>query len=127
MNNNGAPNPRNRAIAMASLRAVVAGYLVYLGGKLISDYLKGESEIIPWMVWVFGPLFIVAGLAFGFYTWKRYQKEKAESQSVAVQDTSAETLPETTEETPKQPESTEETPRLPEETEEASVPEDQKP
>ena len=30
MNNNGAPNPRNRAIAMASLRAVVAGYLVYL-------------------------------------------------------------------------------------------------
>ncbi|MBP5294295.1 MAG: hypothetical protein J6Y95_01095 [Lachnospiraceae bacterium] len=117
MNNNGAPNPRNRAIAMASLRAVVAGYLVYLGGKLISDYLKGESEIIPWMVWVFGPLFIVAGLAFGFYTWKRYQKEKAEAQAEAVQESPAETLPEVPEETAEKPEETEET-------EESSVPED---
>ena len=109
MNNNEAPNPRNRAIAMASLRAVVAGYLIYLGGKLIYDFLNGKSEIIPWMVWVFGPLFIVAGLAFGFYTWRRYQKEKLEAQAESVRESPVETLPKKTEETADRPDEAEET------------------
>ena len=79
MNNLGAPNPKGRAISMASLRAVVAGYLIYLGGKLIYDRLHTESEMPVWLAWVFGIFFILVGGAFGFYTWKRYRKEVAEA------------------------------------------------
>ena len=78
MNFNGGSNARTRAMAMAALRAFICVYLIYLGGKLIYDHVKGESEMAPWMVWFFGILFILAGLAFGIYTWKRYQKDKQE-------------------------------------------------
>ena len=82
MNNLGAPNAKGRAISMASLRAVVAGYLIYLGGKLIYDRLHtAESEMPVWLAWVFGIFFILAGSAFGFYTWKRYRKEVAEAKA----------------------------------------------
>lgn len=103
MNNNGAPNPRGRSTTMAMLRAVVSGYLIYLGGSLIYDHVKGKSEMVPWMVWVFGIFFILAGAAFGLYTWKRYQKEKAE---LDMQEP-AEAVPEP-EETPEETEKPEE-------------------
>ena len=94
MNFNGAPNPNGRNIAMASLRAVVAGYLIYLGGKIIYDHVKGQSEMIPWMCWFFGILFILAGSAFLIYTWMRYKKEKAEQAQEAAQETPVETAEE---------------------------------
>ena len=96
MNFNGTPNPNGRNIAMASLRAVVACYIIYLGGKIISDHVKGESEMAPWMCWFFGILFIVAGAAFLFYTWKRYKKDKAEEAAKAAEEAAAAAVSEET-------------------------------
>lgn len=55
------------------LRAVVAGYLVYLGYSLIREQLKGSSAMVPWFAWACGLLFVVSGLAFGWYTWKTWR------------------------------------------------------
>ena len=101
MFNNGAPNPRGRAMTMATLRAVVAGYLIYLGGSLIYGHLKGESEMIPWMAWFFGIFFILAGIAFGIYTWKRYKQETAEKPEETQEETAGEAADEPAEITEK--------------------------
>ena len=111
MFNNGAQSPRGRAITMATLRAVVAGYLIYLGGSLIYGQLKGESEMIPWMAWFFGIFFILAGGAFGIYTWKRYKKETKENPEETPEETTGEAIEASPEETP---EITEEKPSDPE-------------
>ena len=118
MFNNGASNPRGRAMVMATLRAVVAGYLIYLGGSLIYGQLKGESEMIPWVAWFFGIFFILAGGAFGIYTWKRYKKESTENPEEAPEETTEETSGEAVEA------SSEETPEITEE--KPSDPEDEK-
>ena len=39
---------------VAALRAVVAGYLLYLGGSLIWDLLKGSSTLPPALAWAAG-------------------------------------------------------------------------
>ena len=77
-NTNTAPRQRSKAINLAALRAVVAGYLVYLGGSLIYDYMKGRTDMAPIYAWGLGLLFIAAGLAYGAYTWKNWQRENAD-------------------------------------------------
>lgn len=63
---------------MTILRAVVAGYLFYLGFTILRDVLKGEPGSLPlWLLWLCGILFMLSAIAFGFYTWKYYQKEMA--------------------------------------------------
>ena len=64
---------RAKATNLATLRAVVAGYLAYLGGSLIWDMLKGKSTLSPTLTWVAGLGFIAAALAFGFYTWRTWR------------------------------------------------------
>ena len=64
---------RTRATNIATLRAVVAAYLVYLGGSLIADYLRGRSGVSPFLAWAPGLLFIAAGIGFGYYTWKTWR------------------------------------------------------
>jgi hypothetical protein len=118
MNSNGAPDPRNRAIAMASLRAVVAGYLIYLGGRLIYDYYHGTSEMALWMTWFFGVVFILAGSAFALYTWKRYQKEKREQPDVTSSEGSS---PEETEASALTTEGTEENAEAPSRTDDQEL------
>ncbi len=66
----------NRSGNMAALRAVVAAYLVYLGGSLVWDRLTGKSDMALWAVWGCGILFIAAGIAFGVFTWRRWQADK---------------------------------------------------
>jgi hypothetical protein len=66
---------RARASNVATLRAVVAAYLLYLGGSLIWDMLKGKSTLSPAFAWIAGLGFIAAALVFGFYTWKRWRAE----------------------------------------------------
>ena len=101
MFNNGGSNPRGRAMTIATLRAVVAGYLIYLGGSLIYGRLKGESDMIPWMAWFFGIFFILAGVAFGIYTWKRYKQETTEKPEEVQEETAEETVDEPAEITEK--------------------------
>lgn len=74
---NSSAQKRTKAMNFATMRAVVAGYLVYLGGSLIYDYLKSRSDMTPLQAWGFGLLFIAAGVGYGLYTWKRWQAEAA--------------------------------------------------
>ena len=74
---------RSRAVNMATLRAVVAGYLVYLGGSVICDLLKGRTSMSPALAWAAGLLFIAAGLGYGFYIWRRWQADSKASDDPA--------------------------------------------
>ena len=66
---------RTKATNTATLRAVVAGYLLYLGGSLLWDLLKGTSTLSPALAWTAGLGFIAAALAFGLYTWRTWRRE----------------------------------------------------
>ena len=68
---------RTRAMNLASLRAVVAAYLVYLGGSMIADYFRGRSSVSPILTWATGLFFIAAGLGFGYYIWKQWKADSA--------------------------------------------------
>lgn len=66
---------RSKAMNLASLRAVVAAYLVYLGSSLIVDHLRGSSTLSPVFVWLVGLVFITAGIVFGFYVWRHWRAD----------------------------------------------------
>ena len=65
-------NP-GKAVNMAGLRAVVAGYLLYLGISVLRGQMKGETTLSPLVGWGAGILFIVFALAFGWYTWRQWR------------------------------------------------------
>ena len=67
---------QSKAMNLASLRAVVAAYLIYLGFSLILDHLRGRSTLSPVFVWLAGFVFIAAGIAFGFYIWKCWRADR---------------------------------------------------
>lgn len=66
---------RSRAGTTASLRAVAAGYLIWLGWTLLRDMLNGSSTLPVWLSWTASIGFAAIGAAFGWYTWKRYQAD----------------------------------------------------
>ena len=68
----------NKAVNHAVLRGVIAVYLVYLGGSLLYDLVKGTSSLSPVVGWTIGPLFVIAGTAFGFFTWRRWKADEKE-------------------------------------------------
>ncbi len=79
MNKNGEEpviQKRSKAMNLASLRAVVAAYLIYLGSSLIVDHLRGRSTLSPVFVWLAGLFFIAVGIAFGFYVWKCWRADR---------------------------------------------------
>ena len=63
---------------MLVIRLFVCGYLIYLGGSLIYDQMRGASSIQPWISWVFGVLFVAGGLVIGLFTWKKYRANTSE-------------------------------------------------
>ena len=73
----------SKAVNRAVLRGVIAGYLVYLGGSLLYDLIKGTSSLSPLVGWTIGPLFVIAGVAFGFFTWRRWKTDEREVQAKA--------------------------------------------
>ena len=77
---------RNRGI----LRGVVAGYLVYLGGSTIYDLLRGTSSISPLLGWIAGPLFVIAGAAFGYFTYRRWKADEKEVEALTQKAKAAE-------------------------------------
>lgn len=64
-----------QAMNRAALRAVVGAYLIYLGVSLIRDMLNGKSAMAPWLAWVCGIFFVLAGAGVLWYTWRRRQEE----------------------------------------------------
>ena len=63
-----------KALTGLSLRAVIAGYIVYLAWKVLSGMLNGASPIPTFAVIVICILFLGCALAFCVYAWKVYKK-----------------------------------------------------
>ena len=82
---------RAKAGTAATFRAVVCIYVMYLGSNLCRGTADGTSTLPPWAGWLCGIFFILAGLAFGIYTWNRYRIDKEAAR-----------LPETDEEAPEE-------------------------
>ena len=74
------------------LRGVVAGYLVYLGGSTIYDLIKGTSSLSPVLGWIAGPLFVIAGAAFGWFTWRRWKADEREVEALTQEAKALEAL-----------------------------------
>ena len=66
---------RAKAGTSATLRAVVALYLLYLGYQLLRSAAAGSGEFPAWAGWTFGMFFLLAGLGFGVYIWKRWRTD----------------------------------------------------
>lgn len=64
-----------RACTSAAVRAVVAGYIAWLGVKIIRGVKAGGTTVPPAVGWIAGIVFIAAALAFCFYIWKRLRAE----------------------------------------------------
>ena len=61
---------RARADTTALLRAVVAGYILYLGWNIVA---ARDSAMPPTAAKLAGAVFMTAAIAFGVYTWKRWR------------------------------------------------------
>ena len=67
---------RQKSVNMAALRAVVAAYLIYLGGSMIWDRLNGKGSLPPALTWLAGLAFLFGGAAYGWYVWRRWRRER---------------------------------------------------
>lgn len=63
-----------RESSFTVVRAVVAGYLVYLGFSLMRGTTDGGTAMPLLLKWFFSLLFIVGGLLFAVYTWRRWHR-----------------------------------------------------
>lgn len=73
MPDNDAAKKRAKATNTAALRAVVAGYLIYLGVSLIYELLQGRATFSSALTLALGLVFVASGAAFGLYTWRRWK------------------------------------------------------
>ena len=66
---------RARAINTGVLRAVIAGYLVYLGVTILRDQLAQAGELPPVLGWTAGLLFAAGGAIFARFSWRRFRAD----------------------------------------------------
>lgn len=66
---------RSKAVNIATIRAVVAVYVAYLGCSIIRGVRDGGSTMSPALGWAIGVFFIAAAAAVLVYTWKRWRAE----------------------------------------------------
>lgn len=70
---------KNQAETRALLRGLVAAYLLYLAWNLVS--IDGEDPSFPPAAGIIaGVLFAAGAVAFGIYTWKRYQADRRDAE-----------------------------------------------
>ena len=66
---------RARAGTSATLRALVAGYLVYLAWQIVKGVRSGETSMSPAVGYAAAVFFLLAALAFAVYLIRRWKKE----------------------------------------------------
>ncbi len=64
-----------RAGTSAIFRAVIAGYIIYLGWSVLRGVLKGTSPVPVWTGWFVAIVFTGGAVAFLVYTWKTWQQD----------------------------------------------------
>ncbi|MBP3270919.1 MAG: hypothetical protein J6M17_01665 [Ruminococcus sp.] len=67
---------RKTAGTKATLRAVVAGYFIFLGYKIITNK---ETTMSHTTAYLLGGIFIAAALGFGIYTLMKWRSDIEES------------------------------------------------
>lgn len=68
---------KQRADTRALLRALVSGYLLYLAWKLAGS---ADPDFPQTARYLAGGLFAATAAAFGLFTWKRYQADRADAE-----------------------------------------------
>ena len=66
---------RARAGTSATLRALVAGYLVYLAWQIVKGVRSGETSMSPAVGYAAAAFFLLAALVFAVYLIRRWKKE----------------------------------------------------
>ena len=66
---------RARAGTSATLRALVAGYLLYLAWQIVKGVRAGETSMSPAVAYAAAAFFVIAALAFVVYLVRRWRKE----------------------------------------------------
>ena len=66
---------RARAGTGATLRTLVAGYLLYLAWQIVKGVRAGETSMSPAVAYTAAAFFTVAALAFIVYLIRRWRKE----------------------------------------------------
>lgn len=66
---------RARAGTSATLRALVAGYLLYLAWQIVKGVRAGETSMSPAVAYTAAAFFVIAALAFIVYLIRRWRKE----------------------------------------------------
>lgn len=66
---------RARAGTSATLRALVAGYLVYLAWQIVKGVRSGETSMSPAVGYTAAAFFLLAALVFAVYLIRRWKKE----------------------------------------------------
>lgn len=71
---------RSRASISAVLRSIVAFYLAYLGWTIAGNSGGENTTMTRPVGWLICAAFTLAGIAFGVYTLKCYQRDLKEAQ-----------------------------------------------
>ena len=66
---------RARAGTRATLRAVVAGYLIYLAWQILKGVRTGSSSMAPAVAWVAAAFFALAASAVGIYAFRSWRAD----------------------------------------------------
>lgn len=72
----------SRAQTAATLRAVVAGYFMYIGWKIATNT---DTDMSPLTAKLIGGIFIAAALCFGVWVWKRWRTDREQEKLAAEQ------------------------------------------
>ena len=78
-------NGQNKASTAAIFRAVVAGYIFFLGWKIANGESDSMSSLAARLI---GGAFMLAAVGFGIYAFKRWQADKKAQDSIAEQNSS---------------------------------------
>ena len=83
-----------------TLRAVISVYIIYLGWTVLKGVRNGSSPVPVWVGWLVAIVFTAAAIAFGFYTWKTYLRDKEAARLPADDGDGEEAVEETGENVP---------------------------
>ena len=78
---------RARAGTGATLRALVAGYLVYLAWQILRNVRAGETTMTPAVAYAAAAFFLLAAAAFAVYLIRRWRIEVESARLPAAEET----------------------------------------
>lgn len=81
---------RGRAYTGLGLRVLVAGYMVYLAWKIVSNMSGGSGSLPEWGAYAISIVFTTVAAGFCVYAWKAFRKALKAAEITAVPETAGE-------------------------------------